>query len=149
VHSRSRLVRLYYSNRLFMGFCCVCCEVAYLALFLLHVPAYRTARPWLLPLRLPAAAAAAVSAAAGGGWGAYLPAALPTVAREWAGAGVPLLGLVVLAALPGVLVKQACNWVQLRAAVAGLVEHDVRGMSSSSSGAAAQRHAPSARVKAQ
>jgi hypothetical protein len=35
-------VRLYYSNRIFMGFCCVCCEVLYLALFLLHLPAYQT-----------------------------------------------------------------------------------------------------------
>jgi hypothetical protein len=35
-------VRLYYSNRIFMGFCCVCCEVLYLALFLLHVPAYNS-----------------------------------------------------------------------------------------------------------
>lgn len=42
VNSRSRLVRLYYSNRIFMGFCCVCCEVLYLALFLLHLPAYQT-----------------------------------------------------------------------------------------------------------
>ena len=28
--SRSWLVRTYYSNRLFMGYCCVCCEVLYL-----------------------------------------------------------------------------------------------------------------------
>lgn len=35
-------MRLYYSNRIFMGFCCVCCEVLYLALFLLHLPAYQT-----------------------------------------------------------------------------------------------------------
>ncbi len=26
-HSRSWLVAFYYSNRIFMGFCCVCCEV--------------------------------------------------------------------------------------------------------------------------
>ena len=27
VHSRSFVVRFYYRNRIFMGFCCVCCEV--------------------------------------------------------------------------------------------------------------------------
>lgn len=42
--------------------------------------------------------------------------------------GLPLVGLVALLALPGVVVKQACNWVQLRAAVQGLVDHDVKRM---------------------
>lgn len=50
--SRSAIVRFYYKQRLFMGFCCVCCELLYLALYLLHFPQYQT---WpLLPLRLPA-----------------------------------------------------------------------------------------------
>lgn len=49
--SRSAVVRFYYRHRLFMGFCCVCCELLYLALFLLHWPQYHA---WpLLPLRLP------------------------------------------------------------------------------------------------
>lgn len=56
VSSRSALVRHYYRSRLFMGFCCVCCEVLYLALFLLHWPAARAWRP--LPLRVPARLAA-------------------------------------------------------------------------------------------
>ncbi len=30
VHSHSFLVRLYYQKRVFMGFCCVSCEVLYL-----------------------------------------------------------------------------------------------------------------------
>lgn len=30
VKSRSWLVRTYYKNRIFMGYCCVCCEVLYL-----------------------------------------------------------------------------------------------------------------------
>ena len=29
-HSHSFLVRLYYQQRIFMGFCCVSCEVLYL-----------------------------------------------------------------------------------------------------------------------
>jgi hypothetical protein len=42
--------------------------------------------------------------------------------------GLPLIGVVALLALPGVVVKQACNWVQLKAAVQGLVDHDVKRM---------------------
>lgn len=36
VHSRSFVVRFYYKSRLFMGFCCICCEVLYLCLYLLQ-----------------------------------------------------------------------------------------------------------------
>lgn len=36
--SRSRVVQFYYRNRIFMGFCCICCEVLYLALYLLAWP---------------------------------------------------------------------------------------------------------------
>ena len=56
VSSRSALVRCYYRRRLFMCFCCVCCEVLYLALYLLHWPAFRAWRP--LPVHVPAAAVA-------------------------------------------------------------------------------------------
>ena len=56
VSSRSALVRCYYRRRAFMCFCCVCCEVLYLALYLLHWPAFRAWRP--LPVHVPAAAAA-------------------------------------------------------------------------------------------
>ena len=49
--SRSAVVRFYYRHRLFMGFCCVCCELLYLALFLMHFPKYHA---WpLLPLCVP------------------------------------------------------------------------------------------------
>ncbi|KAF8063667.1 PIS1 [Scenedesmus sp. PABB004] len=113
VGSRSWLVRTYYRNRLFMGFCCVCCEVAYLALYLLHLPAYQDAGLLRLALPAPLAAAAARSGALG------------ALAARWRG-GLPGAALVALAALPGVAVKQACNWVQLRAAVAGLVEFDLK-----------------------
>ena len=36
--SRSTVLRAYYTHRLFMGFCCVCCEVLYLMLYLLTWP---------------------------------------------------------------------------------------------------------------
>jgi len=44
-------VRYYYTHRIFMGFCCVCCEVLYLALYLLgwekfwDSPAYSASFP--------------------------------------------------------------------------------------------------------
>ena len=49
--SQSSIVRFYYQHRLFMGFCCICCEVLYLSLYLLHFPAFQT---WpAVPLHLP------------------------------------------------------------------------------------------------
>ncbi len=33
-------MRFYYQQRLFMGFCCICCEVLYLFLYLLHFPQF-------------------------------------------------------------------------------------------------------------
>ncbi len=38
--SQSPVVRFYYQQRLFMGFCCICCEVLYLSLYLLHFPEF-------------------------------------------------------------------------------------------------------------
>ena len=46
------MVRAYYRSRLFMGFCCICCEVLYLMLYLLSWPQYT--KP---ALHLPAALA--------------------------------------------------------------------------------------------
>ena len=41
VNSHSFLVRLYYQKRIFMGFCCVSCEVLYLMVSaLLHVQSF-------------------------------------------------------------------------------------------------------------
>lgn len=42
--------------------------------------------------------------------------------------GLPWFLLLGLAALPGVCVKQVCNWVQLKDAVDSLVEHEVKRM---------------------
>lgn len=96
-----------------MGFCCICCEVLYLALFMLHLPAYQHFA--LLPIQLPVA----VQRAAVG-------TPLETAVAGWK--GLPGVGLVVLLALPGVIVKQLCNWVQLQTAMQGLVEYDVKKM---------------------
>ncbi|KAI8469031.1 MAG: phosphatidylinositol synthase [Monoraphidium minutum] len=114
VRSRSLLVRTYYANRLFMGFCCVCCEVMYLAIYLLHWPRFQT----LGLLRLPPRLLAAVPPA--------LAAALPPLAALRRLGGVPAVGVVAALALPGVVTKQTCNWLQLRTAAAGLVEYDAR-----------------------
>ncbi|GBF98025.1 hypothetical protein Rsub_11136 [Raphidocelis subcapitata] len=123
VKSRSLLVRTYYSNRLFMGFCCVCCEVAYLAAYLLAWPQFQA----LGVVRLPPALLAALPP--------RLVAALPPLAALQRLGGLPAAAVVALAALPGVATKQTCNWLQLRTAAAGLVEYDARRMG----GAAAAR----------
>lgn len=114
VHSRSWLVRLYYRNRIFMGFCCVCCEVEYLALYLLQIPSYQ--KQYLIPLQLPEPLQ-------------QLAVRTPMESAVTAWEGLPLVGLFALLALPGVVVKQLCNWVQLKAAVQSLVAHDVKKMS--------------------
>lgn len=51
--SRSWVVRCYYRSRLFMGFCCICCEVLYLSLYCLSWKQYSSSHV----LRLPAAVA--------------------------------------------------------------------------------------------
>lgn len=103
--SRSVVVRFYYSNRIFMGFCCVCVEVLYLLLYLMAHPEYRGWAPVALPG--PLAAAAKES-----GW---------ALGR---GDTVPLLCLLAAAAIPGFAIKQAINVVQLRTAAAQLVAYD-------------------------
>jgi CDP-diacylglycerol--inositol 3-phosphatidyltransferase len=40
------LVRSYYANRIFMGTCCVSCEVLYLSLYALHFPVFQQ---WVIP----------------------------------------------------------------------------------------------------
>ncbi|KAL4451458.1 hypothetical protein ABPG75_007120 [Micractinium tetrahymenae] len=100
--SRSWVVRAYYRHRLFMGFCCICCEVLYLALYCLTWPQFQGGA-----LALPAALAGLPLPS-----GLTLPAALPVAA------------VIALAAVPGFLVKQAVNVVQLRTAAAQLVAYD-------------------------
>lgn len=103
--SRSLIVRAYYSSRIFMGFCCICCEVLYLALYLLSWP------QWQAPaVALPQALAGLQLAP-----GVVLPASLPAVA------------LLALASVPGFAVKQLVNVVQLRTASQQLVQYDKQG----------------------
>lgn len=116
VKSRSLLVRFYYSNRMFMGFCCVCCEVQYLCIYLLKWPAFQqlgllSIQPALLHQIPPA-----------------LIRALPLVSSLQRLGGVPAVAVVALLALPGVMIKQTCNWLQLRTAADGLVEYDLKQM---------------------
>ncbi|KAL3157167.1 hypothetical protein ABBQ38_001407 [Trebouxia sp. C0009 RCD-2024] len=102
-HSESFLVRLYYQKRIFMGFCCVSCEVLYLMSFLCSQPDYQ--RWVLLPISLPTPIAAVLPGAQKAGQ-------------------MPLVAFIGLMALPGVLTKQFVNCVQLKNAMASLVAHD-------------------------
>ncbi|BDA47806.1 CDP-diacylglycerol-inositol 3-phosphatidyltransferase [Coccomyxa sp. Obi] len=102
--SRSAVVRFYYRQRLFMGFCCVCCEVLYLSLYLLHFKSYQR---WpLVPVPL---------------LGALQPH-LNGAAAELE--GVPLALVIALLAVPGFVIKQFINCVQLRSAMQLLVATD-------------------------
>lgn len=99
-------MRAYYRSRPFMGYCCICCEVLYLSLYLLSW------RQFQAPvLALPAALAGVQLAPLG----LALPAALPSA------------GLIALFCLPGFAVKQLVNVVQLRTAAQQLVAYDRRG----------------------
>ena len=102
----SLIVRLYYRHRLFMGACCVSCEVLYLAAYALAAAPGR----WSVgaPAWLP-----------GGGGGArgWLP--FPAPPRR-----IPVAALFAAVSVPGTLVKQWCNWQQLRNAFAALAALD-------------------------
>ncbi|GAX81196.1 hypothetical protein CEUSTIGMA_g8629.t1 [Chlamydomonas eustigma] len=112
VHSRSWLVRTYYSNRIFMGFCCVCCEVLYLALYGLYFSEIREVRWRAGALALPDS----------------LLKLLPSLGDVFNEHGIPYMAVLAILAVPGVLVKQVCNWVQLKSAVLNLVEHEIKRM---------------------
>lgn len=109
--STSWLVRTYYQHRIFMGCCCVCTEVLYLMGYGLAFPELRAWR-------------------VGGSWGLQLPEQLgqllPSLHSVVGPQGVSVLALLALIALPGTLVKQICNWAQLRTSAAVLVAHDMR-----------------------
>jgi CDP-diacylglycerol--inositol 3-phosphatidyltransferase len=111
VKSRSWLVRTYYKHRLFMGFCCICCEVLYLCMYLLSWQQYKQ---WAL-LPLPAQLLQHVR---------HIPGAEALVSTG----GVPLIAVLAALALPGMAIKQVCNWVQLSNAAQGLVDYDLKKM---------------------
>lgn len=101
VNSHSFLVRLYYQQRIYMGFCCVSCEVMYLMCFLCSQPGYTNWGLWRLPPQLQM----------------HVPGRGKVTS-------LPAVGIVAVAALPGVLTKQFVNCVQLKNAMASLVQHD-------------------------
>ncbi|MEW5319095.1 MAG: hypothetical protein WDW38_010265 [Sanguina aurantia] len=109
VGSRSRLVRIYYTSRIFMGFCCVCCEVLYLAI-------YMSSWPELMKVTIP---------------GLLIPVPpavhqlIPGLSLFLGLEGLPLLTLLGVLMLPGFAVKQLCNWIQLKEAAYSLVDHDL------------------------
>jgi CDP-diacylglycerol--inositol 3-phosphatidyltransferase len=105
VHSRSFIVRFYYKHRIFMGFCCVCVEALYLYAYLLGHEEYQK---WV-PVRMPKA----VQSLAAAGGVTLLP-----------GGKVPVLCLLCALVIPGFVIKQAINVVQLRTAAAQLVAYD-------------------------
>lgn len=105
VHSRSFIVRFYYKHRLFMGFCCVCVEALYLFAYLLG---HEEFQKWG-PVGAPKAVQQIFSAA-----GVSL---LP-------GGKVPFLWILCALVIPGFVIKQAINVVQLRTAAAQLVAYD-------------------------
>lgn len=81
--SRSWVVRAYYRHRLFMGFCCICCEVLYLALYCLTWPQYRRGGLALPPALAGRTLAAGEAGRRGGGqpggwgWGLVAPPGVP------------------------------------------------------------------------
>jgi len=105
VTSKSWLVRSYYQYRIFMGICCISCEVLYLSLYLMH---------WL---GFPQIDLSYTSISI---LGTSLPVVSSLKARE-----VPYICWVAVLAFPGFLMKQVINVFQLRNAMIGLVRHDL------------------------
>lgn len=108
VESRSLMVRLYYRHRLFMGFCCICVEVLYLAAYLL---AHEKTHRWA-PLSVPPILARSVRG---------LPVLLAGMNLE---DGIPLLAIIAALALPGFVIKQYVNVAQLVNAAERLAQLD-------------------------
>mmetsp|Transcript_15420 Transcript_15420/g.46545 ORF Transcript_15420/g.46545 Transcript_15420/m.46545 type:complete len:245 (-) Transcript_15420:362-1096(-) len=104
VHSRSWLVRTYYRNRLFMGICCISCEVLYLSLYALD---WKQFRLWpMLPVRFPQSIVERVPESAG------------------LDRGISLAAVTAALSLPGFAVKQIINCFQLRSSMQALVAYD-------------------------
>eukprot|EP00891_Asterochloris_glomerata_P000632 jgi/Astpho2/632/Aster-04474 len=133
IDSHSMLVRYYYQHRIFMGFCCVSVEVLYLLIFLAGNNRFREAHRIHLPL--PKQAAVQICQ--------HVPGQ-PRVRRfHWfrqhfcpgcdeyrtLSAGCeqeqfPMLLVLACLCLPGALIKQFINIVQLRNAMSDLIVLD-------------------------
>ncbi len=122
--SRSWLVRAYYSHRLFMGFCCIACEVLYLAIYCLAWPQFQQPVGTVqLPSSLTTAARQTLDVASLSNTLVERVLDGPPFAQPLR---VPAAVLLATAAVPGWAVKQVCNWLQLRMAMRSLVELDLK-----------------------
>mmetsp|Transcript_15860 Transcript_15860/g.34219 ORF Transcript_15860/g.34219 Transcript_15860/m.34219 type:complete len:241 (+) Transcript_15860:99-821(+) len=110
VRSKSWLVRKYYQHRIFMGFCCVCCEVLYLVIYAMYFPELQQYRWKEAVIVLPT----------------FFTNAVPGLASVFSPAGLPWLAVLGIIAVPGVMIKQLCNWVQLQNAADSLVGYEVK-----------------------
>lgn len=89
MNSTSVVIRLYYTHRIFMGFCCVSCEVLYLSLVAL---CHKDMPAWDVPLT-----------------GALL-SALHTVTASAEHSSMPVAAGLALLCAPGFVIKQVRRW---------------------------------------
>ena len=138
--SQSSIVRFYYQHRLFMGFCCICCEVLYLSLYLLHFPDFQTwpavplhPPPSLrqhLPGQLPDTPQPNVCNDPKLQWQASYLSQIALISitlcagEEKGQEGVPLALVIAVLAVPGFALKQFINCIQLQTAMQQLVATD-------------------------
>jgi hypothetical protein len=107
-NARHWLIRAYYSNRIFMGFCCISCEVLYLCTFSMCHP---------MPPKWSQPAPASLQYAA-----TVISSCRPSTAAD-------LLPVVLqFVALPGLVVKQIVNVYQLLEAARKLIELEQKQM---------------------
>lgn len=101
-----------------MGFCCVCCEVLWLSLFALGSSELSSLRSPVI-IQLPLSVAGVSTRA------------LTDVISSFGepSLGLPWFLLLAALALPGVLVKQLCNWIQLSDSVESLATYERNRMS--------------------
>ena len=117
------LLRAYYKHRLVMGVCCVSAELLYLALYLAHWPAWATPGlplpPALVAHFLPPRSPARLNALAVGLLRAGRGGALGTLR-------LPFTSVLAALALPGWLLKQVANVVQLKTSMDACIAFDQR-----------------------
>merc|ERR1711981_1504912 len=107
------LVRSYYANRIFMGTCCVSCELLYSSIYALRWPLFQG---WSVAL---------------GSWvhNCYEVAFERESADGGHGAGqVSIFVLFALVAIPGFIIKNVINVIQLYQSMMGLCLHDLKNM---------------------
>ena len=107
------LVRSYYANRIFMGTCCVSCEVLYLSLYALHFPLFQE---WVIP---------------NSSWWKKTFYLLHSPLLDYNTSTSPELSVFVFfaeIAIPGFIIKQTINVIQLVQSMHGLWLHDLKTM---------------------